>query len=163
MRMFNAAGSSAFLYLISTRAGGLGINLASADVVVLYDSSYNPHVDLQAQDRAHRIGQTKQVHVYRIVAESSFEERVLMRARQKMMLDRLVINSGGNDHMTMDEDNDEIGSLSVQELWSMLSFGADMVVMLICCSHVRECEVCEYALEIFFRTFCCVDVDGCVV
>jgi SWI/SNF-related matrix-associated actin-dependent regulator of chromatin subfamily A member 5 len=163
MRMFNAAGSSAFLYLISTRAGGLGINLASADVVVLYDSSYNPHVDLQAQDRAHRIGQTKQVHVYRIVAESSFEERVLMRARQKMMLDRLVINSGGNDHMTMDEDNDEIGSLSVQELWSMLSFGADMVVMLICCSHCRECEVCEYALEIFFTTFCCVDVDGCVV
>jgi SWI/SNF-related matrix-associated actin-dependent regulator of chromatin subfamily A member 5 len=163
MRMFNAAGSSAFLYLISTRAGGLGINLASADVVVLYDSSYNPHVDLQAQDRAHRIGQTKQVLVYRIVAESSFEERVLMRARQKMMLDRLVINSGGNDHMTMDEDNDEIGSLSVQELWSMLSFGADMVVMLICCSHCRECEVCEYALEIFFTTFCCVDVDGCVV
>jgi SWI/SNF-related matrix-associated actin-dependent regulator of chromatin subfamily A member 5 len=162
MRMFNAAGSSVFLYLISTRAGGLGINLASADVVVLYDSSYNPHVDLQAQDRAHRIGQTKQVQVYRIVAESSFEERVLMRARQKMMLDGLVMKSGSNDHMTIDEDNDDIGSLSVQELWSMLSFGADKVVMFICRCLFREYEVCECAWERFFRTFCCVDVDGCV-
>ncbi len=163
MRTFNTAGSSVFLYLISTRAGGLGINLASADVVVLYDSSYNPHVDLQAQDRAHRIGQTKQVLVYRIVAESSFEERVLMRARQKIMLDGLVMNSGGSDHMTMDDDNDDIGSLSVQELWSMLSFGADKVVMFICCSHIREYEVCEYAWESFFRSFCCVDADGCVI
>jgi SWI/SNF-related matrix-associated actin-dependent regulator of chromatin subfamily A member 5 len=162
MRMFNTAGSSVFLYLISTRAGGLGINLASADVVVLYDISYNPHVDLQAQDRAHRIGQTKQVQVYRIVAESSFEERVLMRARQKMMLDGLVMKSGSNDHMTIDEDNDDIGSLSVQELWSMLSFGADKVVMVICRCQFREYEVCECAWERFFRTFCCVDVDGCV-
>ena len=126
MRMFNAPNSSAFLYLISTRAGGLGINLASADVVVLYDSAYNPHVDLQAQDRAHRIGQTKQVLVYRIVAESSFEERVLMRARQKLMLDGLVISSGSGD-ADMDEESDDIGSLSAQELWSMLSFGADKV------------------------------------
>jgi SWI/SNF-related matrix-associated actin-dependent regulator of chromatin subfamily A member 5 len=127
MRMFNTAGSSAFLYLISTRAGGLGINLASADAVVLYDSSYNPHSDLQAQDRAHRIGQMKQVRVYRIVAESSFEERVLMRARQKMMLDGLVISSGGSGDAAVDNDNDDVGDLSVQELWSMLSFGAEKV------------------------------------
>ncbi len=128
MRMFNAAGSSAFVYLISTRAGGLGINLATADAVVLYDSSYNPHVDLQAQDRAHRIGQTKQVFVYRIVAESSFEERVLLRARQKMMLDGLVISSTGSSSDTaISDDNDDMNNLSIQELWSMLSFGAEKV------------------------------------
>jgi SWI/SNF-related matrix-associated actin-dependent regulator of chromatin subfamily A member 5 len=128
MRMFNAAGSSIFLYLISTRAGGLGINLATADAVVLYDSSYNPHVDLQAQDRAHRIGQTKQVHVYRIVVESSFEERVLLRARQKLMLDGLVISTTGSSSDTaIIDDNDEMNNLSIQELWSMLSFGADKV------------------------------------
>jgi SWI/SNF-related matrix-associated actin-dependent regulator of chromatin subfamily A member 5 len=132
MRMFNTAGSSAFLYLISTRAGGLGINLASADAVVLYDSSYNPHVDLQAQDRAHRIGQTKQVRVYRMVAESSFEERVLMRARQKMMLDGLVISSGSGDDAAVDNDNDDVSELSVQELWSMLSFGAEKVRVVVC-------------------------------
>ena len=61
MRSFNAPNSAAFIYLISTRAGGQGINLATANVVVLYDTCYNPQVDLQAQDRAHRIGQTKQV------------------------------------------------------------------------------------------------------
>ena len=63
MRSFNAPGSAIFLYLISTRAGGQGINLATADVVVLYDTCAHPQVDLQAQDRAHRIGQTRQVRV----------------------------------------------------------------------------------------------------
>ena len=61
MEDFNREGSEKFLFMLSTRAGGLGINLATADVVVLYDSDWNPQVDLQAQDRAHRIGQTKQV------------------------------------------------------------------------------------------------------
>ncbi|EOD37625.1 hypothetical protein EMIHUDRAFT_225179 [Emiliania huxleyi CCMP1516] len=95
MRSFNEDGSSAFLYLISTRAGGQGINLATADVVVLYDTCYNPQVDLQAQDRAHRIGQTKQVKIYRLISPSSFEERVLRRARQKLLLDALVIKKEG--------------------------------------------------------------------
>ena len=61
MEDFNSEGSDKFLFMLSTRAGGLGINLATADAVVLYDSDWNPQVDLQAQDRAHRIGQTKQV------------------------------------------------------------------------------------------------------
>ena len=64
MEDFNREGSDKFLFMLSTRAGGLGINLATADVVVLYDSDWNPQVDLQAQDRAHRIGQTKQVSLY---------------------------------------------------------------------------------------------------
>lgn len=65
MREFNAEGSSKFIFLLSTRAGGLGINLQTADIVILFDSDWNPQMDLQAQDRAHRIGQKKPVHVYR--------------------------------------------------------------------------------------------------
>ena len=68
---FNAPGSDVFVFLLSTRAGGLGINLATADTVVLYDSDWNPQVDLQAIDRAHRIGQKKEVHVYRFITEST--------------------------------------------------------------------------------------------
>lgn len=68
---FNAPDSSIFAFLLSTRAGGLGINLATADTVILFDSDWNPQVDLQAQDRAHRIGQTKPVNVYRFVTQVS--------------------------------------------------------------------------------------------
>ena len=63
--------SKHFIFLLSTRAGGLGINLTSADIVVLYDSDWNPQMDLQAQDRAHRIGQTKDVKVFRLITEST--------------------------------------------------------------------------------------------
>ena len=96
---------------MTTRAGGLGINLTSADVVVLYDSDWcvfsqiiasilnniisrNPQADLQAMDRAHRIGQTKQVYVFRFITEGSVEERMLERAAQKLRLDQLVIQQG---------------------------------------------------------------------
>ena len=71
MDVFNAPGSPKFAFLLSTRAGGLGINLATADIVVLYDSDWNPQVDLQAMDRAHRIGQTKPVTVFRFVSEGT--------------------------------------------------------------------------------------------
>ena len=60
---YNAENSSKFVFMLSTRAGGLGINLYTADVVILYDSDWNPQMDLQAMDRAHRIGQKKQVSV----------------------------------------------------------------------------------------------------
>ena len=62
---YNAEGSEKFIFMLSTRAGGLGINLYTADIVVLYDSDWNPQMDLQAMDRAHRIGQKKQVKVFR--------------------------------------------------------------------------------------------------
>jgi len=97
MRSFNKPGCEIFCYLISTRAGGQGINLATADTVVLYDTCWNPQVDLQAQDRAHRIGQKKQVVIYRLISENTVEERVLARARQKMVLDALVIKERGSD------------------------------------------------------------------
>ncbi len=91
---YNKPGSSKFLFLLTTRAGGLGINLTSADIVVLFDSDWNPQADLQAMDRAHRIGQTKQVYVFRFVTEHAVEERILERATQKLRLDQLVIQQG---------------------------------------------------------------------
>jgi SWI/SNF-related matrix-associated actin-dependent regulator of chromatin subfamily A member 5 len=91
---YNKPDSEKFIFLLTTRAGGLGINLTTADIVVLYDSDWNPQADLQAMDRAHRIGQTKQVYVFRFVTEGSVEERMLERAAQKLRLDQLVIQQG---------------------------------------------------------------------
>jgi SWI/SNF-related matrix-associated actin-dependent regulator of chromatin subfamily A member 5 len=91
---YNAPDSEKFLFLLTTRAGGLGINLVTADIVIIFDSDWNPQADLQAQDRAHRIGQTKQVYVFRFVTENAIEEKVMERAAQKLRLDQLVIQQG---------------------------------------------------------------------
>ncbi|XP_048192307.1 probable global transcription activator SNF2L1 isoform X5 [Perognathus longimembris pacificus] len=91
---FNAPDSSKFIFMLSTRAGGLGINLASADVVILYDSDWNPQVDLQAMDRAHRIGQKKPVRVFRLITDNTVEERIVERAEIKLRLDSIVIQQG---------------------------------------------------------------------
>lgn len=80
--------------MLSTRAGGLGINLATADVVILYDSDWNPQMDLQAMDRAHRIGQLKEVRVFRLITENTVEEKIVERAEVKLRLDKLVIQQG---------------------------------------------------------------------
>lgn len=93
---YNAPDSKKFVFLLTTRAGGLGINLTTADVVVLYDSDWNPQADLQAMDRAHRIGQKKQVKVFRLVTDNSVEEKILERATQKLRLDQLVIQQSRN-------------------------------------------------------------------
>ncbi len=66
-------GTDKFVFLLSTRAGGLGINLTAADTVVIYDSDWNPQMDLQAMDRAHRIGQKNMVNVYRLITENTVE------------------------------------------------------------------------------------------
>ncbi|KAL7747414.1 chromatin remodeling complex Adenosinetriphosphatase [Sorochytrium milnesiophthora] len=91
---YNAPNSRKFIFLLTTRAGGLGINLTTADIVVMYDNDWNPQVDLQAEDRAHRIGQTKQVYVYRFVTDNTIEEKVIERATQKLQLDKMVIQNG---------------------------------------------------------------------
>lgn len=83
-----------FVFLLSTRAGGLGINLTAADTVIFYDSDWNPTVDQQAMDRAHRLGQTKQVTVYRLITRGSIEERMRQRAKQKDEIHRVVIAGG---------------------------------------------------------------------
>merc|ERR1711865_647351 len=79
-----------FCFLLSTRAGGLGINLTAADTVIFYDNDWNPTQDAQAMDRAHRIGQTKQVTVYRLVTKGTVEERILRRAKQKDTIQKTV-------------------------------------------------------------------------
>ena len=91
---FNADGAEQFVFLLSTRAGGLGINLYTADTVIIYDSDWNPHNDIQAFSRAHRIGQKNKVLIYRFVTQNSVEERVAQVAKRKMMLNHLVIRLG---------------------------------------------------------------------
>jgi len=91
---YNKPGSKKFIFLLTTRAGGLGINLTAADIVVLYDIDWNLQADLQAMDRAHRIGQMKQAFVFWFITENSVEERMLDRAAQKLRLDRLIIQQG---------------------------------------------------------------------
>ncbi|XP_060568096.1 chromatin-remodeling ATPase INO80-like [Ruditapes philippinarum] len=88
------ARSDIFVFLLSTRAGGLGINLTAADTVIFYDSDWNPTVDQQAMDRAHRLGQTKQVTVYRLICKGTIEERILQRAKEKSEIQRMVISGG---------------------------------------------------------------------
>ncbi|KAH9409281.1 Transcription activator BRG1 [Tyrophagus putrescentiae] len=92
--MFNAKESDYFIFLLSTRAGGLGLNLQTADTVIIFDSDWNPHQDLQAQDRAHRIGQKNEVRVLRLVTVNSVEERILAAAKYKLNLDEKVIQAG---------------------------------------------------------------------
>ncbi|KAL8265884.1 hypothetical protein R6Q59_003228 [Mikania micrantha] len=87
---------SRFVFLLSTRSCGLGINLASADTVIIYDSDFNPHADIQAMNRAHRIGQSKRLLVYRLVVRASVEERILQLAKKKLMLDHLFVNKSGS-------------------------------------------------------------------
>ena len=94
---FNAPDSNDFCFLLSTRAGGLGINLMTADTVILFDSDWNPQADLQAMARAHRIGQTRPVSIYRLVSKETVEEEVLERARNKLMLEFITIQRGVTD------------------------------------------------------------------
>ena len=92
---FNAPDSANRVFLLSTRAGGQGINLAAADTVILFDSDWNPQQDLQAQDRAHRIGQRRNVVVYRLATRGTVEEVLLEKAEGKRRLEKLVIMKGG--------------------------------------------------------------------
>ncbi|CAJ0928871.1 unnamed protein product, partial [Mesorhabditis belari] len=94
LRLFNAPDSDLFIFMLSTRAGGLGLNLQTADTVIIFDSDWNPHQDMQAQDRAHRIGQKKEVRVLRLITANSVEEKILAAARYKLNVDEKVIQAG---------------------------------------------------------------------
>lgn len=118
---FNAPGSPYFLFLMSTRAGGLGVNLQTADTAILYDSDWNPQSDLQAMARVHRIGQTKPVHVYRLITRGTVEERIIQRAEKKLYLDQMV-NRGSTAQA------DKLEKLGTDALLQMLTFGADKIL-----------------------------------
>ncbi|KAJ9054207.1 putative ATPase [Entomophthora muscae] len=101
------------IFLISTRAGGLGINLATADTVIFYDSDWNPQMDLQAQDRCHRIGQKKPVIVYRLITANTVEAHLIGRANSKRLLEKLVIHKNKfkslrGSHTNQDDDIEEL-------------------------------------------------------
>ena len=116
---FTKKNSEYFIFLLSTRAGGLGLNLMTADTVILYDSDWNPQVDLQAMDRVHRIGQVNPVLVYRLICENTIEEKIIERQAMRLKLDSLIIQQGravkGTETFTKDEMKD------------MIQYGADAI------------------------------------
>ena len=129
---FNAPNSKEFLFLMSTRSGGMGLNLQTADTVILYDSDWNPQPDIQAMARVHRIGQTKIVHVYRMVSLGTVEERMIARAQKKLYLDRMVNGGEGRDLNGKlgeddDDDDDDDTGLTAKDLLDTLKFGSDAV------------------------------------
>ncbi|KAG4402812.1 hypothetical protein GLYMA_02G281000v4 [Glycine max] len=126
MDHFNAPGSDDFCFLLSTRAGGLGINLATADTVIIFDSDWNPQNDLQAMSRAHRIGQQEVVNIYRFVTSKSVEEDILERAKKKMVLDHLVIQKLNAEGRLEKKEAKKGGSyFDKNELSAILRFGAE--------------------------------------
>jgi superfamily II DNA or RNA helicase len=110
---FNAPNSSLFAFLLSTRSGGVGINLATADTVIIMDPDFNPHQDIQALSRAHRIGQKKKVLCFQLMTKDSAEEKIVQIGRKKMALDQALIES-------LDKEDD-----AGVDLESILKFGAE--------------------------------------
>jgi E1A-binding protein p400 len=105
-----------FCFILSTRSGGFGINLTGADSVIFFDSDWNPAMDAQAQDRAHRIGQTREVHIYRLVCSSTVEENILIKAKQKRHLDYLVMTEGNFSEASLFNADSVKGMLGIEEL-----------------------------------------------
>ncbi|RHZ78531.1 hypothetical protein Glove_162g8 [Diversispora epigaea] len=128
---FNAPNSPDFVFLLSTRAGGLGINLNTADTVIIFDSDWNPQNDLQAMARAHRIGQKNHVNVYRFVSKDTIEESILERAKRKMVLEYCIINhmdtSGKRILQKNPKGSKPTENFSREELSTILKFGAQNI------------------------------------
>lgn len=106
------------VFLLSTKAGGLGINLATADTVIIFDSDWNPHNDIQAQARAHRLGQSKEVMIYRLVTRATVEERIVEVAKRKLVLEHLVVSKGAGREVNLkQEEIDDVIRYGVEELF----------------------------------------------
>jgi ATP-dependent helicase STH1/SNF2 len=145
---FNAPDSPYNLFILSTRAGGLGLNLQVADTVIIFDSDWNPHQDLQAQDRAHRIGQKNEVRILRLITTRSIEETILQRAQFKLDMDGKVIQAGKFDNKSsaeereaflralienaedeVDEENADEAELNDEELNEVIARSSDELVL----------------------------------
>lgn len=125
LKLFNAPDSEYFCFLLSTRAGGLGLNLQTADTVIIYDSDWNPHQDLQAQDRAHRIGQKNEVRILRLITSNSVEEKILERAQYKLDMDGKVIQAGKFDNKSTNEERDEMLRVMLESAEAVDQMDAD--------------------------------------
>ncbi|KAF9998140.1 hypothetical protein BGZ79_008188 [Entomortierella chlamydospora] len=124
---FNAPNSIDFVFLLSTRAGGLGINLETADTVIIFDSDWNPQNDLQAMARAHRIGQKNVVNVYRFVSKDTIEEDIIERAKRKMVLEYCIIkqmDTSGLEILQQKKAAETSTGFTKDELSAILKFGA---------------------------------------
>jgi len=120
---FNEPDSSYFLFLVSTKSGGTGLNLQSADTCILFDSDWNPQSDIQAMGRVHRIGQTKTVHIYRLVSSGTVEERMLERAEKKLLLEMVNRESKSTTVDTIDV----APKLSAIEMFEDIKFGCEAI------------------------------------
>ncbi|KAI9218176.1 hypothetical protein BC828DRAFT_389349, partial [Blastocladiella britannica] len=125
---FSVPESESFVFLLCTRAGGVGINLTAADTAIIYDSDWNPQNDLQAQARCHRIGQTKPVQIYRLITRNTYEKEMFDRAGMKLGLDRAVLQKiGAQESMGFDTAGpDKLSKTEVEELLKKGAYGAMM-------------------------------------
>lgn len=125
LKRFNEPNSEQFLFLMSTRSGGMGLNLQTADTCILFDSDWNPQSDIQAMARVHRIGQKKVVHVYRLVTAATIEERMLERAEKKLLLE--MVNRESHSNTSTDPEQDLARGMSAAEIWQDIKFGCGAV------------------------------------
>ncbi|KAK3086718.1 hypothetical protein FSP39_022463 [Pinctada imbricata] len=121
---FSKPESDRFVFLLCTKAGGLGINLTAADTVIIYDSDWNPQNDLQAQARCHRIGQTKEVKVYRLITRNSYEREMFDKASLKLGLDKAVLQSMGGEKAQNPQA--QMSKKEIEELLRKGAYGALM-------------------------------------
>jgi len=126
----------AFLFLLSTRAGGVGINLTAADICIIFDSDWNPQNDVQAQARCHRIGQTKDVRIYRLVTSRSFEQEMFDRASKKLGLEQAVLGTFGQDEDDAKPTNKEMEQLLKKGAYALLEDDNDEVVKQFCADDI---------------------------
>lgn len=127
---FTCANSRKFVFLLSTRAGGLGINLMTADTVIIYDSDWNPQMDLQAMGRADRIGQKNAVNVYRLICDKTIEEKIIERQQIKLKWDQLVILKG---RVTQKQ-----GKISKEEMKDLVCHGSEAIFKMSSQSHRKD-------------------------
>ena len=131
---YNKQDSEVFAFLISTKAGSLGINLATSDTVIFYDHDFNPHNDIQALCRSHRIGQKRHVLIYRLVCKNSVEEKMIDRQKEKMMLSHIVVEGGKNKQ-------NSVQNFWKNELDEILKFGAEKLF----CTDGKQDEEIVYS------------------
>lgn len=129
MQKFNAKNYEYPVFMLSTRAGGLGITLVSANIVIFLDSDWNPQMDMQAMDRAHRIGQTSPVFVYRLITKHTIEEKIIEKQALKLKMDYLIIERGRKINQSAKENLDfDLTKLNATELKDLAYFGANQIL-----------------------------------
>ncbi|KIO30057.1 hypothetical protein M407DRAFT_69719 [Tulasnella calospora MUT 4182] len=129
-----------FAFIASSRSGGVGINLTGADTVIFYDSDYNPSMDRQCEDRAHRIGQTREVHIYRFISRHTIEEAMLRKANQKRFLDDMVIQKGEFDwrKMLVDELEGRTSGRKLEEALALVEDREDVEAARLAAAEVGD-------------------------